>query len=282
MKKTGILFLLAICLPFAAVGGGESYDKEIVSMTYQGVPVTIHARYTLKNGKRNCSVRNIFDGKADTEWCTRKLEETYNGQFPSLLIQFDREVYLDGISIRTGCGKGLRGVVSFLGTEKTHSAVRTLEFTEHHKLKRESTKQSINLRGDTIYDLFPARSLRLEIYDTHAGELEVCLSELELKLRRTLEYTPGYSWKEVKAYIDANADWWKTGGGWDFRKRDTKDVQILNESHFTALTYYTIRGNKEAARLFFGYEPISAGDSAIMANYYKPLMRGWLKRKNQN
>lgn len=284
MKMSGILFLLAICLPFAAAGGGDSYDKEIVSMIYQGVPITIHARYTLKNGKRNCSARNIFDGKANTEWCTRKLEETYDGQLPSLVIHFGRDVYLDEISIRTGCGKDLRGIISFLGIEKTHSAVRTLEFAEHYKLKRESTKQLINLRGKTkrkdIYDLFPAKSLRLEIYDTHADELEVCVSELELKLRGTLDYTPEYSWMEVKAYLATNADWWKADSGWDFRTRNKKDIQVLNQNYFTALTYYAIRGNKEAIRLFFLYEPISAGDSSVMANYYKPLMREWIKQRD--
>ena len=40
-----------------------------------------------------------------------------------------------------------------------------------------------------------------------------------------------------------------------------------------------MRGNKEAARLFFKNEPFSAGDSAAMADQYKPLMREWLKQK---
>lgn len=283
MKTLSALLLLAICSPLVAAGNEGLYGEEIITSSYKGVPITIHARYTLKDRTRNCSVRNILDGKVSTVWCTRKLEETYDGQVPSLEIRFGKEVYLDEISIRTGCGKDQRGTIRFLGIEKTNTKIRTLEFGGHYKLKSDPVAQSVNIGSETkhknIYDLFPARALRLEIYDVHADELEACVAELEMKLRKTLDYTPEYSWKEVKAYLDANADWWKADSGWDYRKRDTKDVQILNESHFTALTYYAIRGNKEAARLFFRHEPISAGNSAVMANHYKPLMRESLKQK---
>lgn len=284
MKTLRILIFLATCLSCVVASGEELYTEETVTSIYKGVPLTIYARYTLQDKTRNCSIRNILDGKDNTIWCTRKLDGTYDGRVPSVEIRFGKEVYLDEITIRSGCEKDQRGTITFMGIEKTISNERTFEFAEHYKLKSEAIAQSLDIRRRTvhknIYDLFPAKTLRLEIYDVYSNKLEACVGELEMNLRKTLNYTPEYSWKDVKAYININADWWKGEQGWDFKKRDTKDIQFRNQNHLTALTYYAMHGNKEAVRLFFRHVPIGAGDSAVMAHLYKPLMREWLKQKN--
>lgn len=277
-----ILFFVVICLYCAAAIGAEHYKEEKLTLVYKGVPLIIYARYTLDDQKRNCSVKNIFDHKNDTIWCTRILDITYDDK-PSLEIHFGKEVYLDEIAIVSGCRNSIHGAVAFLGIEKTITDERIFDFTEHYKLSYTPSKQSLNLlskiNNRSIYHLFPIKKLRLEIYETHTKKPEVCISEIEMNLQHTLNYHPEYSWETVKKYIEANADWWMNMKGWDFKIRDKKQHRFLNNSYFTALTYYTMHGNKEAASLFFKYAPLGAIDAEVITDFYKPLMKKWLKQK---
>jgi len=276
-------YLLSMLNGMAYSAEEKVVGLELFHLNYKKHKVEVKALGTIKTVDSNdCSARNVFDSNKKTTWCVSTVVRENEH---SLIVTFYDEVYVERISFVNGqCGEKY-GAVKLLSVDRVIMYQDFWEFENGYRMKDGISSNTIEFLKDTeassVYDLFPVKSLVIDVsavYPNNDGN--ACIADIDIDLKRKPSFKPKNMWKEVRNYIFLNSNAQSVKGNdnfWVFNVEAEESKRNLNYEYFTELTYFAMKGNKEAINLFFSSNPYSEGQVGVMSDVFKPLMKEYLK-----
>jgi hypothetical protein len=277
MKMINVIVAL-VGMSFFQILSANQFKVETINYEFaknQFTPLTFYTQSEAVDRKRSY-LKNLFDHQASTAWYTNTLPSTYQGGTPSIVINFNEQAYVSGIRVLPCSGSNNPEAIRFF-VEKKISLSDLWDFGTSYRLKNQQTYQDITFVKDGdekyIYDLFPAKRIVIEILASGEDKASICISEIQILMTKELTYSPAYSFNEVKKYIYKNTDYLKTHSDWKFLDIWSENERNKNNDYFVDLTFYALKGNEEAQRMFLKSNPFNEETVGTMVDIYKPLMK---------
>jgi hypothetical protein len=282
MKIKKCMFSLFILLVYQGLFAREN-NSELINYEYKKnkyISFNVDSQSKVINQKGN-DLRNLFDHQNSTVWCTKTLPSSYQGGSPSIVIDFDKQIFVSGISVLP-CGNSMSPKYFRFFVEKKISLSNLWDFGNSYKIENRHVLQDISFVQDSdensIFNLFPTKRIVIEILGPVEEKLPICMSEINIIADNKLDYRPTYSFADVKNYIYKKSDYMNASKTWKFLDIATADLRKRNNDYFVDLTYYALHGNKEAQSMFLKSDPFNEGDTGTMSDIYKPLMKELIQR----